>query len=188
MKQPGLFEGIGVAAVASIAGGGLFLILSPIFADGLLLELIVAGSGLAYVLYLLRRSRERVGRLTTLLGWLSATLLIAWFSPSLAFTVLAHVGLIWLVRALYHHASLLTALADLGLCGLSYAAALWAALQTHSLFASLWCFFLVQALFTLLPKRIGSKPEEVQPTPDSERFHHAWQAAELAVRKLSTTR
>jgi hypothetical protein len=185
VKRPGLFEGVGVAAIASISGGMLRVLLSP-FSGDWLVHAIVAGCGLGYVLYLLRRTRERVGRPTTLLCWGGAAVLVACFSPSLAVTALAHTGLIWLVRALYHHSSPLTALADLGLAALGYAAALWAALETHSLFASLWCFFLVQALFPALPASIAGGRPQAQRAAEDDRFPRALRSAELAVRKLTT--
>lgn len=185
MKRPGFFEGVGVAAIASVSGGLLHLLLDP-FTGGWLLHAIVAGCGLGYLLYLLRRSGERAGRFITLLCWACAALLVACFSPSLAVTALAHTGLIWLVRACYHHSSLLIALADLGLSALGYTAALWAVLQTHSLAAGIWCFFLVQALFPALPASIaGGRSQPARPA-DEIRFQQGLRSAELAVRKLST--
>ena len=182
MIRPGFFEGVVVAVVASISGWALQLFLGAVCGGRGPLQLIVAGSGLGYVLYLLRRSDERVGRLSTGLAWLCSAALIGWFSLSLAFTVVAHAGLIWLVRALYHHRSMLTALADLGLCGCSCAAALWASLQTHSLFASLWCFFLVQALFSFLPGTIARRTCGSAAVAADDRFNRALRMAESAAR------
>ena len=65
MSWPGLFEGVAVAALASTATGLLHallpLLVHPATADRLIV-LLLAG---AYLLYLLRRSAEAAGRLTS---------------------------------------------------------------------------------------------------------------------------
>jgi hypothetical protein len=111
-----------------------------------------------------------------------------WFiQPPLLLYVCLHLGAIWLIRSLYFYSSALSALADLGLNGLSLAAAVWAVTRTGSVFLGVWCFFLVQALFVAIPKRIGRRPGTGQDGHDSEaRFQHAYRAAETAVRKLSS--
>ena len=47
---------------------------------------------------------------------------------------------------------------ELGLMGLSTFVALWVWLSTGSLFLSLWCFFLMQALFVFIPGRPLAHP------------------------------
>jgi hypothetical protein len=186
MKQPTFFEGVAVALGASLVGSLLYAVLSPLGTAGWMLHLLIAGLGFGYVVYLLGRSRERAGRFTVLvLGSLAAG--VTWFlTPSLALYLLAQVGVIWLVRSLYFYASLLSALADLGLSALSLAAALWAWVQTGSLFLTLWCFFLTQALFVVIPARITGKEGENHPDPKrADRFERAHRAAQAAVRKLS---
>jgi len=187
MKRPGIMEGVvlalGVSGIASV----LFTVLGPVFGGAAVLRLLIAASSLAYVIYLLGRSRERVGRVTTFAAWAVVALALWWFEPPLLLYVLIHVGLIWLVRSLYFHASVLSALADLGLNGLGIVVGIWATLQAGSLFLSLWCFFLVQALFVGIPKQIGRKPPDRQPGPDDEdHFQHAYRAAEGALRKLTS--
>jgi hypothetical protein len=55
-------------------------------------------------------------------------------------------------------------------------------------FLGIWCFFLVQALFVAIPKRINRKPGAVPAGHESaDRFQHAYRAAETAVRKLSSS-
>jgi hypothetical protein len=186
MNRPGLLEGIAVACIASVAGGLLFLVLAPIFSGEGLLRVLVAVIGLCYVVYLLRRSHERIGRITTLVLWAAGAAAITWFAPSFALYTLSHAGLAWLVRALYHSAGPISALADLGLTGIAWASAAWAATQTHSLFASLWCFFLVQALFAVIPARIGNA--DAEPVPKDDRFERAYRAAQASVQKLSSIR
>jgi hypothetical protein len=188
MKRPDFLEGVVVALIASITGGVLYTAGLVFFPGGGILRLLIAVLGLGYLLYLLRRSPERVGRITVPAAWLGMAAL-TWFSAApLAIYVLVHLGAVWLIRSLYFYSSVLSALADLCLSGFSLAAAIWALLQTGSVFASLWCFFLVQALFVTipvtLPRRPGSQP---QPPDGEDRFQHARRVAESAVRKLSST-
>lgn len=186
MKRPGFFEGaalaFGLSFIGSLAHGALNLFLP----DSLVLRLVIAGLSLAYLLYLLRRSSERVGRLTTLAAWFAMAAAVWLWPLSFPLYVLAHLGTLWLARSLYFHGSLTAALADAVLSGLALIAALWAARETQSLFASLWCFFLVQALFSSLPNPVPGGRNRVGPAPE-DRFEQAHCAAEAALRRLSST-
>lgn len=186
MKRPGFFEGVGLGLVLSLVGGVLFVAFALVFSSETVLALLIALLGLAYTVYLLGRSGERVGRLTALILWFAAAGLLWLWTPILPIYLLFHLGLIWLVRSLYFHASLLSALADLALNGLALATALWAAERTGSVFLSLWCFFLVQALFVHIPswtRQPGS--QSPNDTEDEDAFGHAHRAAEAALRRIS---
>ena len=113
---------------------------------------------------------------------------VLWFThPPLLLYVSLHLGTLWLIRSLYFYSSALSALADLGLNGLGLAAGIWAITHTGSVLLGIWCFFLVQALFVVIPKSIQHKPGATQASHESEdRFQHAYRAAETAVRKLSS--
>ncbi len=189
MKRPGFFEGVGVALSASLLGGVLFTVLTSQFSGGFALRGLVALLGLLYVLYLLRRSQERVGRITTLGLWLAAALLIWLLGLSLPLYLLAHLGLVWLVRSLYYHSGLIAGFADLGLALFGLAAAIWAWLETGSLGLSLWCFFLLQALFVHIPQQLrrgGSRNPSCASGTDP--FQNAYRSAEAAVARLSARR
>jgi len=189
MKQPTFFEGVAVALAASLLGSALYNVFSSAFPADAVLRLLIAGIGLAYVLYLLSRSRERVGRVTVVAGWTLVTGVIWFIDPPLLPYVLVQLGFIWLTRSLYFYSSVLPALADLGLNGLGLSSAIWAAGQTGSVFLSLWCFFLVQALFVAIPTRLGRRNKRTPAGPEHEdRFQHAHRTAEAAVRKLSSIR
>jgi hypothetical protein len=189
MKRPTFFEGAGVALVASVGGGVLFTVLASLFAGGFVLRGLIASICLPYVLYLLRRSEERVGRVTTLALWLLASLGIWLLGLSLPLYLLAHLGLLWLVRSLYFHASLIAAFADLGLVLFGLACAVWAWLTTGSLGISLWCFFLVQALFVLIPASIKRRgAQSAASLPEADPFQRAYRTAEAAVAKLTSIR
>jgi hypothetical protein len=187
MKRPSFFEGVGVGLGASLAGSVLHTALSLVLPGSDVLRMVIAGLGLAYVFYLLGRSPERVGRVTALAAWVPAALAIWLLGPPLVLFLLLHLGLVWLVRSLYYHASLLAALGDLGLAGLGLAAAVWALVHTGSLFLGLWCFFLVQALFVVIPSRRGGHPPDIERDRE-DRFQNAHRMAEGALRRLSSIR
>lgn len=187
MKQPSFLEGVGVALVAALLGSVLHTALSPIGDGDGLLRLLIAGLGLGYIVYLLIRSPERVGRITSLVGWGLAAVAIWLLQPSLPLFLLVHLGLIWLVRSLYFYAGLLSALADLVLTGLGLAAGIWAATHTASLFLGLWCFFLVQALFVAIPAAVNRDTAAgLSHQASEDPFHYAHRAAESALRRLSS--
>jgi hypothetical protein len=184
MKRPGFFEGValafGLSLMGSLANGALGLFLP----GNLVLPLVITGLSLAYLLYLLSRSRERVGRLIALAAWCVMAAAVWLWPLGLALYLLAHLGTLWLVRSLYFHGSVLAALGDLMLMGLGLIAALWAAAHTGSLFAGLWCFFLAQALF---PSIRGPAPGGTAAAPEpADRFGQAHRAAEAALRRLSS--
>ena len=186
MKQPTFAEGVGVATAASLTGSILYTAMNVVLPGVPVLRLLIAAIGLAYCIYLLSRSPERVGRITAVAIWV-LTASVLWFTqPPLLLYVCMHLGMIWLVRSLYFYASALSALTDLGLNGLSLAAAIWAVTRTDSVFLGIWCFFLVQALFVLIPKSVTHNSGRAQAGHDAnDRFQHAYRVADAAVRKLS---
>jgi hypothetical protein len=187
MKPPTFVEGVMVATAASIAGGVLFAAMTAVFTGGNLLRLLIAGLGLAYVIYLLSRSSERVGRITALVSWLAAAAAVWLLAPSLPVYLLLHVGMIWVIRSIFFYSSVLSSLADLGLNGLSAAAAVWAGIQTGSAFLSIWCFFLTQALFVAIPWDMGgNKPKPARGAAAVDRFEQAHREAQAALRKFSS--
>ena len=186
MKQPTFMEGVTVALAASLLGSVLTTSFTSFSGSGWVPRLLIAALGFGYIVYLLGRSHERVGRITTLAIWATLAGTIWLLEPSLPTYVVMHIGLIWLVRSLYFYSSMFSAFIDLGLNGLSLAAAIWAAHRTGSTFLSIWCFFLIQALFVYIPtsmSRQGHADLEAE-----HRFERAYQAAETALRKFSTIR
>ena len=187
MKTPTFLEGVGVALAISLAGGVMYSAIDAVLPGVPVLRLLIAGIGLAYVLYLLSRSPERVGRVTATAAWLVVAGLLWFTHPPLLLYVSVHLGTLWLIRSLYFYSSALSALADLGLNVLGLSAAFWAVTRTGSVFLGIWCFFLVQALFVVIPKSIKRKPGAAQAGHESaDRFQHAYRVAETAVRKLSS--
>ena len=186
MKPSTLFEGIIVALIGSFVGSIIYYALSSLFSDSFLIRLPISSLSFSYILYLLNRSKERIGHITVIAVWTVSVISLWFIWPPITFFILMHAIAIWLVRSLYFYSSLFSSIADLALNGLSIAIAFWVAGHTGSLFLTIWCFFLIQALFVLLPTTMKKPTSSVSMTfKNEDEFHHAYQAAEAAVRKLS---
>jgi len=186
-NSPSFGHALGAALVFSIGGAAVLAALGPLVGTGTALRIVIALLGLAYVLYLVARSGERVGRITTIAVWIAGAC-IAWFAglPFVAYA-LVHLGLVWLVRSLYYYSGLLPALADFGLCLLGAAFAAWAAQRSGSAWLAFWCFFLAQAFHLLIPASLNERSGNATDATD-DAFTRAHRAAESAVRRLSSAR
>jgi hypothetical protein len=186
MKRPTFLQGIGIAFLLSFFGAALFATFSPMLAPGLTMRLLVALLSFAYVLYLLAGSRERTGRIATMVLW-ALVAGVTWFAtPPLPLYLIIHAGTIWLVRSLYYRSSVLPALLDLGLSGLSLVVAIGALSRSGSIFLSIWCFFLVQALFVAVPSSLKQTVNRKRADVDEDGgFQSAYRTAEAALRRIS---
>lgn len=184
-SRPTFWQGAVVALVLSLLGVILHALMEPVLRNATEVKVLIGFLSLAYTGWLLFRSSQRSGRLTGLLLWAVAATAIWWLAPSLELYLLAHIGTLWLYRSLLSYASVLSAVADLGLNALSLATAAWAASQTASLFATLWCFFLTQALFVWIPANWHRKQAAVSQPREDDPFERAHQTAEAALRRLS---
>jgi hypothetical protein len=182
-KAPTFFGGVAVAFVFAAVGAAVFAATTPWLASSFAIRCIAIALGGAYTLYLLSRSEERTGRIATVVVWCVATTLAAVFASSLPLFLICQVASIWLIRSLYFHGSIVTALADLGLGALALAFAIWAARSSGSVFMSIWCFFLVQALFVALPANIGAKA--LGDEDSDQPFKRAERSATAAIRRLA---
>lgn len=185
MKRPSFFQGVCVAAVLAFFASAMIATLTPFVGFYAVIRFVIPAMGLAYILYLLSRSKERVGRVTTLTLWSALAAVTWWVAPPLPLYLLIHVGAMWLVRSLYFYLGVLPALIDLGLSALSIAAAVWAISHTGSVFLATWCFFLVQALFVSIPASVKQKPgTSSTATVDNEPFERARRQADRALSQL----
>jgi hypothetical protein len=183
MKRPGFMQGIAASAIlalftAIMLSAGMTVVAAPV-----LIRFLTPLVALCYLVFLLRYTPERTGKLTLLSAWLVVSVVCWWLVPSLPLYLLIHAGMIWLVRSLYYYAGVIPALLDLGLSALSVAAFFACAARTGSLALSTWCFFLTQALFVFLPadlKRRGASPDAA----DNGRFDRAKRQADNALRQL----
>jgi hypothetical protein len=162
-------------------------VLSFLFSEDCVFRLLISGLAFVYILYMLSRSQERNGRITVMSIWFMQLIMLWLFYPPISLFVILHVLAIWLVRSLYCYASLFSSLADLGLNTLSISSAFWALHHAGRLFLTLWCFFLVQALFVYIPTGIKRPSlDKIVIANNASDFKRAYQKAEAAVRKLSS--
>jgi len=175
-------EGVVMALASGLVGSVSYTALAPVVDNDLAICLTIATLSLGYVLYLLKKSRERIGLFSTVLIWAILTATMFWFIPSPLLFLTIQLGLIWLFRSLYFYASVISALADLLLMGFSLMAAVWAAYQTESLFLCIWCCLLVNALFVFIPVDMTGRATAPNPS-NSDRFQQAYQVAESTLYK-----
>jgi hypothetical protein len=185
MKTPGILDGVTFAVIVSLGAALASLLLGGLLVYGVLFELLMYAATLVYLLYLLKRSRARIGRVVVIAGWAVTSMGCWFFDVALLQQVLIQACVIWLVRSLYFHGSLLTALLDFGLVSAGLAAAVWALVNTGSLVAALWSFFLVQSLFCWLPRLARKHDAEDFSNEQQSSFQSAHRVALDAVRKLS---
>lgn len=189
MKRPSFFHGVLVAAVLGFFASAIVATLTPFVGLGAVLRLVIPVLALAYLLYLLSRSKERVGRATTLILWSTLATITWWVAPPLPLYLLIHVGAIWLVRSLYFYSGVMPALLDLGLSSLSVCATVWAIVQSGSVFLATWFFFLVHALFVVIPAAVkGKRNSTINAATDRKKFEHAKRSADQALHQLFTQR
>jgi len=192
IKSPGIIKGIIVAFVISLMAGVASLVLSGFIYQTTLFNLVLYAATLAYLIYLLKNSSARIGRVVVISGW-AVTSLVCWlFEVPLFEQVLIQAGGIWLVRSLYFHASLFAALFDLGLVSIGLAASAWAMVNTGSLATAVWSFFLIQALFCWIPDLSRKQASDAcraehQPLSEHTSFQSAHRVALDAVHKLTQT-
>lgn len=186
MKSPGIIDGLIVALVISLSAGAASLVLGGFIAYATLFNLVLCGSTLIYLVYLLKRSKAKVGRVVVIAGWAAASLGCWILDLQLFEQVLVQAGIIWLVRSLYFHGSILSAAVDFGLISVGLAASAWAMVNTGSLGGALWSFFLVQALFCWIPDLARRQPGDLyRHQHDQSSFQSAHRVALDAVRKLT---
>jgi hypothetical protein len=188
MNGAGFFKGVAVAVVLALLGAIGYAGLATFLSGGLALRLVVVALSGAYLIYLLRAAQDRTGRIATFTGWLVITLGMALYSDGLAIALITQTVLISVVRTFYYHRSALAGLLDLGLSGFALSAALWAGSETGSLFLTAWSYFLVQALFPVIPtwsaRYAAGKATEVS----EDEFGRAYRTAENAIRRIATER
>jgi hypothetical protein len=186
MKRPTFLQGVVVAFVFALAGAAAYTTLGFLLNPAVLVKLLIATFAGLYVLYLLAVIRAKTGRLAVPALWLAGAVAAWLLVPGLTLFFITHLGMVWLIRSIYFHSSVLPALLDLGLCGLSLLAAIATARHSHSIFLTIWSCFLIQALFVAIPSLIKTRRVERGDTPE-QRFNRALHSAEAAVRRMHTT-
>ncbi len=191
MKKITFSDGIWFALVTSFISSTAYFLLSSLFTDNLLIRLFISVISTGYIIYLLNKSNETIGRITVLAVWLLITV-ASWLTwPSAVLFVMINLISIWLIRSLYFYSSLFASVADLMLTLSSAAIAVWVASYTSSLFLTIWCFFLTQALFVMIPSLITrhkithQQQSFATQAEQQSKFQSAYQIADAAIKKLS---
>lgn len=189
MNTPGFWREVGIGLLLSAVGAVLMAALAPLLGTPLVLRAVLCLLAAAYLLLLLHALRARAGRLLAVAAFVGLCGALLLVNPPAWLWLGAMVGLVWLVRSLYRYASLGFAAADAVLSGLALCAALAAAAQTHGVFLSLWSFFLVQALWVLIPTgRPPNHPQHIVPSASEAAFDRAYRTAEDALERLAAGR
>ena len=178
MNHASFLHHIALALLLSIGGAATFFALETMLTTADALRLVLALVSGAYVAAILRGSPRRVGRLLSGLIWIGGAATLWLLDPSLGIYATGHAILISLLRSAHVHDGVLRGGVDVLLSLGALTAATWAAWQTSSLLAALWCFFLVQAAHVFL--------RATAPATAPNRFDRAFRAAESAARRLSS--
>ena len=189
MNRPSFWREVGVALALSSVGAIVFHAMVALTGSAAALHLIIATIGLVYAVLLLRGLRARAGRLLAVAAWLALDAALFVLDPPLLLWLLAQTFAIWLLRYWCCYGSVVAALADGALNLFALAAAMVGAAHSRSLFLALWSFFLVQALFVLIPETL--RPRIVaeihdRSRDDEDRFDQAHRSADAALRRLTT--
>ena len=186
MKAPTFLNGVLIAALLAFLASAMLATLAPLLGAEAVLRLAVPLLTGAYLLLFFRRNRHRTGRIVSLAAWALLAVAAWWATPPLPLYLLLHAGAVWLLRSLYAYAGVIPALLDLGLCGASVLAFGWVFAHTGSVFLATWSYFLVQALWVAIPRRIGGSAAARSGIVDADnrRFEQAHRQADEALRQI----
>ena len=184
MRGPTFLNGVLVALVLAFVTSAAIATLVPFVGLGSVVRILIPVVTLAYILYLVRMSHERLGNIATISVWSVLAVATWWIAPPLPLYVLIHVGSIWLVRSLYFYSGVVPALADMLLSALAIAGFIWAISRTGSVFIATWAFFLVQSLFVAIPRSIKSRHDRPA-TAGNGKFEQARRQADRALKALA---
>ena len=183
MKPDTFWRSVVLALVISVVVAMVNGVLAQLVDRGTALRLSIVLASMFHVGALLASSPIRSGRVLAVLAWLALTGLLWMFDPPLGSWLLMITAFSWLLRSLQRYESLLSAGLDGLISAFSMVAAISAALHSHSLFLSLWCYFLVQSLHVCVPQRSADR----EPASGSDRdFDASLRSAETALRQLTT--
>lgn len=190
MKRPSIFYGLIVAFGVALFVA-VFSSASSVFFGGTTRVVLVATAAtVIYLWHVLSARKHHAGKA---LVWFSIAAWIcgsAIFSPNLGLFIWSLVALIWFARSIFAYSSLLSGLLDGGLCFIASGFAAFGFGWSGSLAVACWCFFLVQALWVVIPESMSAvamkrKTEKEKAKSAANKFERAYQAAEGAVEQLA---
>lgn len=187
-KTPTFLHGVVTAALLALFASATIATLVPFLGVGAVLRLIVPALAGAYLLYLFRANPRHIGRVVSFAAWTAMAVVAWWAAPPLPLYLLLHAMAVWLLRSLHAYAGAIPALMDLGLCALSALVFGWVFARTGAVFLATWSYFLVQALWVAIPRRIDASGRSRTGGVHDERFERARRQADEALRHLFSRR
>lgn len=183
MKKPAVIDGIIVALVLSILAAGFLPVAVWVLSTRLAVAAVSAVIALAYIAYLLRLKKNRAG---TFFLWTLAAVwaVVGTYVFSLPAYLLSLAGAIWLVRWISVGGGILRGMFDAALTAASMGFAAYAVAISGSVAAGLWCFLLLQSLWTLIPNSVSTCSIKIGKGARPCSFDRAHSAAEEALRDL----
>lgn len=183
MKTLSFWPAVALALAISVLGWVLHSVIGGFVDIGVSLRVVVLVAAMLQVLALLATHPQRSGRVVAAGAGLALSGLLVLVDPALPVWLVAQTGFIWLLRSLQRYDSLIPAGADALLSAFALGAAIATAQHTHSLFLSLWCFFLVQALTAFVAVRTAAA--HAASACGETDFDTSYRNAETALRNLS---
>jgi len=188
-KPASFLREVGLGFLLSVLAAAVTTTALIFFPGGGVVRAVIAAVACAYLVVTLGRSGVATGRIVTMVIWITAVG-AAWFAGlGIAAYLAVNIGLLWLVRALYLHSSLLEAALDLCLVVLAASFATWAAIRTDSVLLACWSFFVVQALHVGIPAvcagLLRRAPAAGCDEHANRRFAEAGKAADEALRRIA---
>ena len=188
MSRPSFVEGIVLALIVSIAASFSYAVMTWVLSGFGAVQLLITMISFSYVLYLLIRSDEKIGRVVVMCVWVFVACSVWVLDVPLSLFCLSHLMMTWIVRSLYYYASIVSSLIDFALISLSLLFSTWAFYQTGGVFISIWSFFLMQSLFVWIPVQINPLKKTKSSKINGNEFNQAFKNANVAIQKLTTSR
>ncbi len=183
MKRPSILSGVLFAFATALLAAPAFWALQGVFPAGFALRAVLLTVHLGYLVWLAGAARHGVGNLTLVAANLLIASILVFLPLAPGWLASLLVLMLALSRSLLFHRSLAAVLLDglLAVAGLMFASEMLA--RGGGLIAGLWGFFLVQALFAVLPPGNraagpGGSDENLDP------FAHSHRQAQAALQRI----
>ncbi len=181
MKRFSFAANVMAALVLSTLGVVVSTTLQPWIGKDDAGRLMVLVLSLGYLVFLLHQCRPRYGLSIVASGWVVCALALLLFNPPLLVWMLVLAGALWLLRSALRYQRLFRMALDGALNLFAAGCAFNVLLFTHSLWLSLWSYFLALAFTAAIPARTTSQIAD-QSAPDA--YEQARSSAESALRRL----
>ncbi len=155
--------------------------LRPWIGDGDASRMMLLLLSLGYLAFLIHQCRPRYGLSLVISGWLLCAMLLLLLNPPLMVWLGVLIGTLWSMRSALRYQQLYLAGLDGILNVIAAACAFSVLLFTHSLWLSLWSYFLCLAFTCAIPARPAHR-STIEPA--SQTYDDARAGAQSALRRL----